>query len=101
MIKEASWWGTDFLISGSDCGHIFIWDKKTADTVLVLEADKVDTKIHPMRFQQYIFPAHLILSGVILPLLVYRAEKKSWYVVARNFFLVLLNFSAWPCLGAA
>ena len=31
----------------------------------------------------------------------YRAEKKSWYVVARNFFLLLLNFSAWPCLAAA
>ena len=32
---------------------------------------------------------------------IYRAEKKSWYVVARSFFLLLLNFSAWPCLGAA
>ena len=31
----------------------------------------------------------------------YRAEKKSWYVVARNFFLLLLHFSAWPCLGPA
>ena len=31
----------------------------------------------------------------------YRAEKKSWYVVARNFFLLLLNFSAWPCLAVA
>ena len=31
----------------------------------------------------------------------YRAEKKSWYVVARNVFLLLLNFSAWPCLGPA
>ena len=31
----------------------------------------------------------------------YRAEKKSWYVVARRFFLLLLNFSAWPCLGPA
>ena len=41
MIKEASWWGTKFIISGSDCGHIFIWDKETAETVLVLEADKV------------------------------------------------------------
>ena len=26
---------------------------------------------------------------------------KSWYVVARNFFLLLLEFSAWPCLGPA
>ena len=31
----------------------------------------------------------------------YRAEKKSWYVVARNFYLLLLNCSAWPCLGPA
>ena len=44
MIKEASWWGTKFIISGSDCGHIFTWDKETAETVLVLEADKVGTR---------------------------------------------------------
>ena len=33
----------------------------------------------------------------------YRDRLKGWYtyVVARNFFLLLLNFSAWPCLGAA
>ena len=31
----------------------------------------------------------------------YRADKNSWYVVARNSFLLLLNFSAWPCLGPA
>ena len=33
--------------------------------------------------------------------LVYKAEKKSWYVVARFFFLALLSFSAWPCLAVA
>ena len=32
---------------------------------------------------------------------VYIAEKKSWYVVARNIFLLLLNFSAWPFLAFA
>ena len=26
---------------------------------------------------------------------------KSVYVVARNFFLLLLNCSAWPCLAVA
>ena len=31
----------------------------------------------------------------------YRDEKKSWYVVARNFFLFLLNCSDWPCLALA
>ena len=31
----------------------------------------------------------------------YRAPKKCLYVVARNFFLLLLYCSAWPCLGPA
>ena len=31
----------------------------------------------------------------------YRARNKGLYMVARSFFLLLLNFSAWPCLGAA
>ena len=33
----------------------------------------------------------------------YRAEKKSLYMVARYFLLLLalLSFSAWPCLAVA
>ena len=31
----------------------------------------------------------------------YRARNKGLYVVARNFFLLLLNCSAWPCLAVA
>ena len=31
----------------------------------------------------------------------YRGRNKGLYVVARNFFLLLLNCSAWPCLGPA
>ena len=30
-----------------------------------------------------------------------RGENKGLYVVARNFFLLLLNCSDWPCLGPA
>ena len=45
-------------------------------------------------------PPHYVLQ-VGFAQLDYRAEKKSWYVVVRNFFLLLLNFSAWPCLSAA
>ena len=31
----------------------------------------------------------------------YRGGNKCLYVVAINFFLLLLNFSSWPCLGPA
>ena len=31
----------------------------------------------------------------------YRARNKGLYLVARNFFLLLLNCSAWTCLAVA
>ncbi|XP_074919553.1 DDB1- and CUL4-associated factor 6 [Chelonoidis abingdonii] len=39
MIKEANFWGSNFVMSGSDCGHIFIWDRHTAELLMLLEAD--------------------------------------------------------------
>ncbi|KAL7881542.1 hypothetical protein AOLI_G00083900 [Acnodon oligacanthus] len=39
MIKESCFWGTNFVMSGSDCGHIFIWDRHTGEHLMLLEAD--------------------------------------------------------------
>ena len=40
-------------------------------------------------------------DGQSMPLRLYRAPGKCLYVVARTFFLLLLNCSAWPCQGLA
>ena len=40
MIKEATWWGNRFILSGSDCGHIFGWDRNSGKLILLLEADR-------------------------------------------------------------
>ncbi|XP_030764489.1 DDB1- and CUL4-associated factor 6-like [Sitophilus oryzae] len=40
MIKEATFWGRDYVMSGSDCGHVFIWDRHTAELKMLLEADQ-------------------------------------------------------------
>lgn len=40
MIKEATFWGNDYVMSGSDCGHCFIWNRKTGELVMLLEADQ-------------------------------------------------------------
>lgn len=40
MIKEANFWGDHFVMSGSDCGHIFFWDRYTGEVVMILEADR-------------------------------------------------------------
>lgn len=39
QIKESCFWGNNFVMSGSDCGHIFIWDRHTAEHLMLLEAD--------------------------------------------------------------
>ncbi len=40
QIKESNFWGDNFVMSGSDCGHIFVWDRWTSQLVMMLEADK-------------------------------------------------------------
>uniref|UniRef100_T1J3V2 Uncharacterized protein n=1 Tax=Strigamia maritima TaxID=126957 RepID=T1J3V2_STRMM len=39
MIKEANFWGNHYVISGSDCGHIFFWNRHSAEVEMILEAD--------------------------------------------------------------
>lgn len=40
IIKEAIFWGNDFIMSGSDCGRIMIWEKETAKLVMAFPADE-------------------------------------------------------------
>lgn len=40
MIKEANFWGNNFVMSGSDCGHVFVWERDTARLCMLLEADQ-------------------------------------------------------------
>ncbi|VVC30503.1 Hypothetical protein CINCED_3A016689 [Cinara cedri] len=39
LIKEAVFWGNNFIMSGSDCGHVFVWDRYTCEIVMLLTAD--------------------------------------------------------------
>lgn len=40
MIKEATFWGNNHVMSGSDCGHIFTWDRRTGKLVMLMQADQ-------------------------------------------------------------
>lgn len=40
MIKEATFWGRDYVMSGSDCGHVFTWNRRTGDLAMLFEADQ-------------------------------------------------------------
>ncbi|PKY04804.1 wd and tetratricopeptide repeat protein [Aspergillus campestris IBT 28561] len=40
-VKDVNYYGMDdeYVVSGSDSGHVFIWDRKTCDLVNILEGD--------------------------------------------------------------
>ncbi|XP_053694985.1 DDB1- and CUL4-associated factor 6-like [Sabethes cyaneus] len=40
MIKEANFWGNNYIMSGSDCGHVFTWERATGRLVMLMEADQ-------------------------------------------------------------
>ncbi|XP_019761991.2 DDB1- and CUL4-associated factor 6 isoform X1 [Dendroctonus ponderosae] len=40
MIKEATFWGSNYVMSGSDCGHVFIWNRHTTKLEMLLQADQ-------------------------------------------------------------
>ncbi|XP_057374937.1 DDB1- and CUL4-associated factor 6-like isoform X2 [Daphnia carinata] len=47
-INEASFWGRCHVMSGSDCGHVFIWNRQTGAIVSVLQADtRVVNRVRP------------------------------------------------------
>ena len=39
QIKQANFWGDQYVISGSDCGRVFVWDKWTGEVVNLLVGD--------------------------------------------------------------
>ncbi|KAH8237638.1 hypothetical protein KR038_003953, partial [Drosophila bunnanda] len=60
MVKGATFWGDDFIMSGSDCGHIFIWNRATGKVVKTLLADnRVVNRVQPHPTLPY-----LLSSGI-------------------------------------
>ncbi|KAL5964691.1 DDB1 and CUL4-associated factor 6 [Taenia solium] len=59
VIKDACFWGENFIISGSECGHVLAWDRATGEPVNFIKADTVVN-----RLQSHPFLPYLAVSGV-------------------------------------
>ncbi|XP_055524340.1 DDB1- and CUL4-associated factor 6-like [Wyeomyia smithii] len=40
VIKQANFWGNNYIMSGSDCGHVFTYERATGRLVMLMEADQ-------------------------------------------------------------
>ncbi|CAI2735013.1 unnamed protein product [Schistosoma spindalis] len=39
VVKVSTFWGRNFILSGSECGHLIAWDRNTGKPVLAIKAD--------------------------------------------------------------
>ena len=86
MIKEATWWGNDYILSGSDCGHIFGWERHTGKLVLLLEADRhVVNCIQPHPYEPLI-ARWLNLRKFFTLLKSPKKGAKNYLVLKPNYF---------------
>ena len=56
QIKQANFWGDNWVLSGSDCGRVFVWDKWTGEVVNMLTADTHVVNCvqpHPSAYSKY------------------------------------------------
>lgn len=73
MTKEACFWGNNFVLSGSDCGHIFIWDRHTGEHVMLMEADN-----HVVNcLQPHPYEPLLASSGIDYDIKIWSPTQKS------------------------
>ncbi|KAL9651065.1 hypothetical protein ABK040_002783 [Willaertia magna] len=62
-VKEVNFYGeySEYIISGSDCGHLFIWNKQTSEIINIIKGDKhVINCLAPHPFQNNL----LATSGI-------------------------------------
>lgn len=47
-VKGVNFYGprSEFVVSGSDCGHVFLWDRETENVVQFMEGDDCGVVSH-------------------------------------------------------
>jgi WD40 repeat protein len=74
-IKDVNYFGLqdEYVVSGSDCGHVFVWDRKSTKIVSILHADEdVVNVIEPHPYEPMI-----AVSGIDYTVKVFSADAKE------------------------
>jgi len=87
-VKGVNFYGHDseYVVSGSDCGHVFIWDSATAKILQILKGDRDVVNVpepHP-------FDLTLATSGI-------ESDIKIWAPISESRFEMTENFQQVYC----
>ncbi|KAL1791520.1 DDB1-and CUL4-associated factor 8, partial [Sigmodon hispidus] len=53
-VKRVNFYGlkSEFVVNGSDCGHIFLWEKSSCQIIQFMEGDKGGVRCHHWRWRE-------------------------------------------------
>ncbi|KAL8926342.1 MAG: hypothetical protein Q9172_001793 [Xanthocarpia lactea] len=74
-VKDANFFGLDdeYVVSGSDGGHLFIWDKKTSELVNILQGDNEVVNV----IQGHPYEPVLAVSGIDSTIKIFSADNRA------------------------
>lgn len=66
-VKGVNFYGpkSEFVVSGSDCGHIFLWEKSSCQIVQFMEGDKGGVVSPPPRVPGHSLPNFPMQNRII------------------------------------
>ncbi|KAF2815887.1 WD40 repeat-like protein [Mytilinidion resinicola] len=89
-IKDVNFFGRndEYVVSGSDCGHVFIWDKKSTRIVNILEADRdvanvpagviyISSKPEYLQAAGHPYEPMLAISGIDSTIKIFSADARD------------------------
>ncbi|KAG5289574.1 WD domain-containing protein [Histoplasma ohiense] len=74
-VKDVNYFGLDdeYVVSGSDSGHVFIWDRKTSDLVNILEGDSDVVNV----IQGHPYEPTLAVSGIDRTIKIFSPDTRA------------------------
>ncbi|PGH16069.1 hypothetical protein AJ79_02049 [Helicocarpus griseus UAMH5409] len=74
-VKDVNYFGLDdeYVVSGSDSGHVFIWDRKTSDLVNILEGDSDVVNV----VQGHPYEPTLAVSGIDRTIKIFSPDARA------------------------
>ncbi|MCJ1389276.1 hypothetical protein MMC18_002132 [Xylographa bjoerkii] len=79
-VKDVNFFGLqdEYVMSGSDSGHLFIWDKKTSQLVNILEGDgEVVNVMQGLRLAGHPYEPLLAVSGIDHTIKIFSPDRRS------------------------
>jgi nuclear receptor interaction protein len=95
--KDVNFWGLhdEYVVSGSDCGNLFIWDRKTCELLNILEGDNEVVNV----IQGHPYEPMLAVSGIDHTVKIFSPDARARKDAAMGIGIQPSDHSTFSSIG--